>query len=65
MNVAKLPALSVGIEEAVRMTGLSRTTIYEAIATGDLVAFKSGRRRLFLVKELRAWLNRLAKEGAR
>ena len=57
--------LAVGPEEAGRMTGHTRSAIYEAIARGDLDSFKSGKRRLILVKQLEAWLNRLAKENAR
>ncbi|GAB3380338.1 helix-turn-helix domain-containing protein [Azotobacter armeniacus] len=57
--------LAVGPEEAGRMTGHSRSAVYEAIARGDLVSFKSGKRRLILIKELESWLNRLAKENAR
>lgn len=57
--------LAVGTEEAGSITGHSRSAIYEAIARGDLLSFKSGKRRLILVKELEAWLNRMAKENAR
>lgn len=57
--------LAVGPEEAARMTGHSRSAVYEAIARGDLASFKSGKRRLILIKELESWLNRLAKENAR
>lgn len=60
-----LPTLAVGPEEAGRITGHTRSAVYAAIAAGDLVSFKSGKRRLILVKELEAWLNRMAKEGAR
>lgn len=57
--------LAVGPAEAGNMTGHSRSAIYEAIARGDLQSFKSGKRRLILIKELEAWLNRMAKENAR
>ncbi|MFV3381975.1 helix-turn-helix domain-containing protein [Pseudomonas sp. NY15354] len=57
--------MAVGPEEAARLTGHSRSAIYSAIANGDLQAFKSGKRRLILVKELEAWINRLAKENSR
>lgn len=56
--------LAVGVEEAARMAGLSRAYVFRAIAENELVTFKAGRRRLVLVKELEAWLNRMAKEGA-
>ncbi|MEX2904884.1 helix-turn-helix domain-containing protein [Pseudomonas rhodesiae] len=57
--------LSVGPETAATMTGHTRSGIYTAIAAGELKAFKLGKRRLILVKELECWINRMAKEGAR
>lgn len=66
MNQAvQLAPLAVGPEEAARITGHTRSAIYEAIASGELESFKSGKRRLILVSAAEAWLNRLAKEGAR
>ncbi|MCY1366958.1 hypothetical protein D9M69_538700 [compost metagenome] len=64
-QAAHLTPLAVGPEEAGRMTGHTRSAIYEAIARGDLESFKSGKRRLILIKQLEAWLNRMAKENAR
>lgn len=57
--------LAVGPDEAARLTSHSRSAIYGAIAKGELQAFKSGKRRLILVRELEAWINRVAKEGLR
>lgn len=57
--------LAVGPDEAGRITGHTRSAIYEAIASGELASFKSGKRRLILIKELEAWLNRMASENAR
>lgn len=66
MNHAETaPSLSVGVEDAARLTGYSRSGIYEVIASGDLKAFKLGRRRLILMTELKAWIERTAKGGAR
>lgn len=66
MNQAETaPSLSVGVEDAARLTGYSRSGIYEVIASGDLKAFKLGRRRLILMSELRAWIERTAKAGSR
>ncbi len=59
------PSLSVSVEEAARLTGYSRSGIYEVMASGDLKAFKLGRRRLILMKELKAWIERTAKDGSR
>lgn len=57
--------LAVGPEEAGRMTGHSRSAIYQAIAVGALNAFKSGKRRLILVRDLESWINSVAKANAR
>ncbi|MCW2098137.1 UNVERIFIED_ORG: excisionase family DNA binding protein [Pseudomonas psychrophila] len=59
------PALSVSVEEAARLTGYTRSGIYEVMAQGDLKAFKLGKRRLILMTELRSWIERAAKVGAR
>jgi excisionase family DNA binding protein len=53
------------VEDAARVVGYSRSGVYELIASGDLKAFKLGRRRLILMTELKAWIERAAKEGAR
>lgn len=57
--------LAVGPEAAALMTGQSRSAIYQAVAAGELIAFKAGKRRLILLKELEAWINRVAKENTR
>jgi excisionase family DNA binding protein len=57
--------LAVGPEEAARLTSTTRSAIYEAIQSGSLVSFKAGKRRLILIKELEAWLHRLALAGRR
>jgi excisionase family DNA binding protein len=62
---ARLGPLAVGPEEAARLTGTTRSAIYEAIQTGALVSFKAGKRRLILIEELEAWLRRLAAAGRR
>lgn len=64
-QLANLQPLAVGPEEAARASGTTRSAIYEAIARGDLVSFKAGKRRLILIEELKAWLNRMAQENAR
>ncbi|WP_323546835.1 helix-turn-helix domain-containing protein [Pseudomonas sp. RTS4] len=52
--------LAVGPEIAATMTGTTRSTIYDAIGSGELRAFKSGRRRLILVTDLEVWILGLA-----
>jgi excisionase family DNA binding protein len=49
--------LAVGPAEAARLTGLGRTTIYEAIGAGALTSIKIGTRRLITIEALRAWLS--------
>ena len=55
-----LKPLAVGPEVAASLTGTTRSIIYHAIATGELKAFKSGRRRLILMSELEAWIIEVA-----
>lgn len=51
--------IAVTISDAVKATGISRTSIYEAMKTGELPAKKSGRRTLLLYADLQAYLARL------
>ena len=64
-QAATIAPLAVSPEQAGRMTGHTRSAIYEAMSGGALQAFKSGRRRLILVRELETWINRIARENAR
>lgn len=61
----QIAPLSVSVEDAARIVGYSRSGVYELIAAGDLKAFKLGRRRLILMTELKAWIERTAQVGAR
>jgi excisionase family DNA binding protein len=49
-------SLAVSIAQAVRLTGIGRSSLYEAIKRGDLPIRKSGRRTLLLMEDLRQWL---------
>ncbi|QOQ75826.1 helix-turn-helix domain-containing protein [Pseudomonas poae] len=64
-SAEQITPLSVSVEDAARIVGYSRSGVYELIASGDLKAFKLGRRRLILMTELKAWIERAAKDGAR
>ncbi|WP_286800393.1 helix-turn-helix domain-containing protein [Pseudomonas sp. UBA4034] len=64
-NPEHIAPLAVSVEDAARVVGYSRSGVYELIASGNLKAFKLGRRRLILMTELKAWIERAAKEGAR
>jgi excisionase family DNA binding protein len=53
------------IDDAVRVSGLSRSSLYLLIARGDLPAIKAGGRRLILRADLEAYFERLkAADGA-
>lgn len=57
--------LSVGVDDGARLIGVARSMFYEILARGDIESFKLGRRRLVLVKNLEAFINRQAKENNR
>lgn len=53
--------IAVTIPDAVKATGMSRTSIYEALKRGDLTARKAGRRTLIWFADLEAYLASLPK----
>ena len=55
--------ISVDIPTACRMSGLSRSFLYEVLARGQVRSVRAGRRRLVLVDSLRAWLESLPTDG--
>ena len=48
--------LSVSVDQAARTAGIGRSTIYEAIAAGELKSLTVGRRRLIRIAALDEWL---------
>jgi excisionase family DNA binding protein len=54
---APLEPISVRIPEAIRLTGLSRSRIYELMKSGDIESVKVGSSTLVLVESLRAFLD--------
>ncbi len=48
--------IAVTIPDAVRVSGMSRTSIYEALKRGDITARKAGRRTLISFADLEAYL---------
>jgi excisionase family DNA binding protein len=48
--------LALTIIDAVTVSGMSRTSIYEALKRGDLSARKAGRRTLISFADLQAYL---------
>ena len=55
-EVALDDRLTVSVPEAVRMSGLGRSTLYEAMQVGSLEYVNVGRRRLVVVDSLRRFL---------
>ena len=60
-----LAPLALGIDDAAIAIGVARSALYAIVARGEIESFKLGRRRLILVKNLDAYINRMAVEGAR
>jgi excisionase family DNA binding protein len=54
--------ISVRVPEAVRMTGLSKSKIYQLIASGDIEAAKVGRATVVFVDSLKSFLRSHRKE---
>jgi excisionase family DNA binding protein len=48
--------IAVTIPDAVKASGISRTSIYDALKRGDLTARKAGRRTLIGFADLEAYL---------
>lgn len=48
--------IAVTIPDAVKVSGMSRTSIYEALKRGDLTARKAGRRTLISFADLQTYL---------
>ncbi|WP_255476595.1 helix-turn-helix domain-containing protein [Geminicoccus flavidas] len=56
--------ISVRVPEAVRMTGISRSVLYELIKANELEAVKIGRATLVPVQSLRALIEKNTKKAA-
>lgn len=46
IETCKAPPIAVTVSDAVRVSGISRSSLYEALKRGDLIAHKAGRRTL-------------------
>lgn len=57
--------LTVTVAEAVKLSSISRTAIYEALKRGDLAARKAGRRTLISLADLEAFLCNLPTFGTK
>ena len=51
--------IAVTIPDAVKASGLSRSSLYEALKCGDLTARKAGRRTLILYADLERYIGSL------
>lgn len=61
-DVSEIHPISVRIPVAVRMTGLSKSKIYQLIASGDIEAAKVGRATVVFVESLRSFLRSRRKQ---
>lgn len=57
--------IAVTIPEAVKLSGCTRSGLYEALKRGDLIARKAGRRTLISFADLEAYLANLPNYQAR
>lgn len=57
--------IAVTIPDAVKLSGCSRSALYEALKRGDLIARKAGRRTLISFVDLEAYLANLPTFQAR
>jgi excisionase family DNA binding protein len=53
------PRIGYTMKEAVGVTGVGRTSLYQAIRRGELRALKRGARTIILDRDLRRWLEGL------
>jgi excisionase family DNA binding protein len=51
--------LAYSVNEACKVAGIGRTSLYGLIGSGELCAIKAGKRTLIRVDELRRWLDEL------
>jgi len=51
--------LAYSVKDAVKITGMSRSRLYEELKAGNLVAKKIGRRTLIPHESIEAWLENL------
>lgn len=57
--IERVTPLAYTIKDAVKITGMSRSRLYEELKAGNLVAKKMGRRTLIPHESIEAWLNNL------
>ena len=50
------PPIAVSPDAAARLAGIGRTSLYAALAKGDLKSIKTGTRRLIKIEAIHEWL---------
>lgn len=55
--------LSYTVDQTVDATGLNRSALYRAIATGQIATFKVGKRRMVSARALRAFIEQKEREA--
>lgn len=55
-NTQPTPPIAVPPDEAARLAGIGRTSLYAALAKGDLKSIKIGTRRLIKIEAIHEWL---------
>ena len=50
-------------EQAAKLAGIGRTTLYAAMGAGELPSFKVGKRRLIRREAVSAWLAKLERQS--
>jgi excisionase family DNA binding protein len=55
-SVHSTPPIAVSPDEAARLAGIGRTSLYAALAKGDLKSIKIGTRRLIKIEAIHEWL---------
>ena len=50
------PPIAVSPDEAARLAGIGRTSLYAALTKGDLKSIKIGTRRLIKIEAIHEWL---------
>lgn len=56
MNTPQNDAVAYSVTDAARYAGIGRSTLYNALAAGELPARKLGKRTLILRDDLRDWI---------
>ena len=57
--MSNIELIAVSIPEALRISSMGRSSLYEALKRGDIEARKNGRRTLILVQSLQDYLDDL------